>query len=112
MTAQERPQGAQVAILNLHLGGPTPAVLAVFTVRLGRAVLVHGCRLVQSRAGGVFLSWPQRKDPGTGAWTDIIEVPDAVTALVRDAAQAAYEAAIPHRQAAPDRDDDLDGLPF
>jgi DNA-binding cell septation regulator SpoVG len=110
MTAQDRPQGTQVAILNFHLGGNTNAVLATFDVRLGRALVIRGVRLLEGRNGGRWCGWPGRKDQATGEWSDVIEVPEWISTAVRDQASAAFEAATAAPQAVPPQDD-LD-LPF
>lgn len=110
---QGRPAPALVGIEAFALGGSnSPAVLATFTVRLGRAIRVHGVRLMQGRQGGEWIAWPQRKDQASGTWSNIVDVPDAATEQVRDLARAAYDqAAASAPQAAPQRDD-LDDMPF
>jgi DNA-binding cell septation regulator SpoVG len=108
------PQDAarQVTVEGFHLGGgPTPAVLATFDVRLGRALVIRGVRLREGRNGGQWVAWPGRKDLDTGEWFDVIVVPDWISTAVRDQAQAAYEAAAASPPAVPPQDD-LDGLPF
>lgn len=110
--AAQSPTPPLVTVEGFRLGGGTsPAVLATFSVRIGRGFLVHGVRLVEGRNGGRFLGWPQRKDPDSGTWSPIIEVPPAISTATEEQAQAAYEAATAV-QAVPQRDDYLDDLPF
>ena len=111
-TGTPQGQAAQVALDDFRLGGPTPSVVATFTVRLGRALRIHGVRLVEGRNGGRFIGWPQRKDPITEQWSNLVDVPEWVTDATRDQAEAAYLAAIPQAPAAQQRDDGLDELPF
>lgn len=55
------------------------------------SIRINGVAIVESKDGGYFLSFPQRKDSKQDRWFSIVDVEGKLKDKIRDAVMGAYK---------------------
>ena len=90
-----------VTIFPFNLRGVGSNVRAYAEVTFDDALAIRGLRVIETRAGGLFISYPSQKS-GTGEFRDlVVPLTKEMKASIRQAVLERYRASLPDAEAAP-----------
>ena len=78
-----------ISVIGVRPRDDGSACRALVSVRLDCGVVINGVRIIERADGSLFAQLPNQRD-SSGAWFPVIEVPEDVSARVKDAALEAY----------------------